>query len=506
MTTIGRYHVVKEVGRGGMATVYRARTAEGSVVAIKLMAGELLGDPHLRRRFRREAEVLSRLRHPAIVPILDYGEHLGQPYLVMPYLEGGTLGDRVASGAMPPRKTALLTRIASALDSAHAQHVVHRDVKPSNILFDATEQPYLTDFGIVKLLGEAQSAITHTGASLGTPGYMSPEQVRGETLDGRCDIYALGVVLFEMLTGRLPFTATNPYTQAFQHISVPIPQLRQVNPALSPDWQPILERAMAKRRDDRYPTAAAMAADLVKVAGQAGQEWAGGAVQVAAQPQSPMRPSAARFITDTPSARPPTKVFTTNTALSYPALPLPEAPTPPVPSPSASRSRGVWLAGLALVIVLLGGLAWGLWSFLGRPAAATPTPTITVASPAATTTLPIVAPIATSSSTAVATRTQAAITTATLAATITATRSTAFPTTPPTQPNPTAAPAIVPTTAPPTTGPLPPPIEPPTPTFPPLPTPTREPPTETPPLPTNTLEPLPTNTLEPPPTITPPPP
>ena len=249
ITQIGQYQEVEEVGRGGMAVVYRAIAPDsGQAVAIKLMLGDLLGDPRFRKRFQREAEVLQRLRHPAIVPILDHGEHNGQPYLVMPYLTGGTLANQLTRGALPPASAALLAPIAAALDAAHRQGVIHRDVKPANILFDAAFRPYLTDFGIVKLLDES-TAVTQTGASLGTPGYMSPEQVRGLSLDGRCDVYALGVILFEMLTGRLPFMSTNPYAQAFQHISDPIPDARAINPALAAGWQPIIERAMAKERE-----------------------------------------------------------------------------------------------------------------------------------------------------------------------------------------------------------------------------------------------------------------
>ena len=373
ITEIGSYQVVEEVGRGGMAVVYRAVEPDsGQIVAIKLMAGELTGDLSFRRRFQREADVLQRLRHPAIVPVLGHGEHGGQPYLVMPYLQGGTLADRLAGGPRPPGEVALLARIAGALDSAHRQGAIHRDVKPTNVLFDAAGRPYLADFGIVKLLDDVHTAVTQTGASLGTPGYMSPEQVRGLPLDGRCDIYALGVVLFEMLTGRLPFTATNPYAQAFQHVSDPVPVARSINPALAPGWQPILERALAKERTNRYPTAWAIiqaAGDLIDLS-------------------APPRPGAAAV---QPAVVPPPDAVS----------PLPDAPTAPAatvapPRPAAARPSaggGARVAAIALLVLAgtlaLAGGAWLVTRSLGAPPEATVTATSTpsatlAAGPAAT--------------------------------------------------------------------------------------------------------------------------
>ena len=374
MTEIGSYQEVEEIGRGGMAVVYRAVTpANRQVVAIKLMAGDLTGDLSFRKRFQREAEVLQRLIHPAIVPILDHGEHHGQPYLVMPYLDGGTLADRLQGGPRPPGEVALLARIAGALDSAHRQGVIHRDVKPNNILFDAAGRPFLTDFGIVKLLDDAATAVTQTGTSLGTPGYMSPEQVRGLPLDGRCDVYALGVVLFEMLTGRLPFTAANPYTQAFQHISDPIPNARAINPALAAGWQPIIERALAKERDSRYPTAWAIiqnAANLIDLSAPIRPPGAA----TPARPVAPLAPEAAdrRHTPTEPMAAVGGGVAVDKAAAS--AVPR-----------SAARSVGrlAVIALLTLVgLLTLGGVVWMVGSLIATP---TPTATSTATPPVTTT-------------------------------------------------------------------------------------------------------------------------
>ena len=266
--SIGRYEVRGIIGRGGMATVYRAADpAGGPEVAVKLMSGELALDEQFHKRFRREADVLRRLQHPGIVGVLDIGEHDGRPYLVMPYLSGGTLADRLERGPLPPAEiAALLPPLAAALDHAHRHGVIHRDVKPSNVLFDAAGRPLLTDFGIVKVLGEMQT-LTRQSVLLGTPGYISPEQLSGlEKLDGRSDVYALGVVVFEMLTGRLPFAADHPMAVALQQLSATPPRLRKIDPALAAGWQPVIDKALAKKRDDRYPTAAHLAAAVVAVA------------------------------------------------------------------------------------------------------------------------------------------------------------------------------------------------------------------------------------------------
>ena len=265
--TIGRYRIVTELGRGGMATVYLAIDAEtNESVAVKLMARDLTQEASFRRRFRREVDALRRLKHPSILAFLDFGEHGEQPYLVMPCMSGGTLEDRLQAGALPPATiAAILTPIADALDYAHSQGVIHRDVKPSNILFDESRHPYLTDFGIVKTLDELNSVITQSGALLGTPAYMSPEQVKGGDITGSCDIYALGIVLFQMLTGQLPFTATDPFAQAFQRVHEPVPVARAINAALAPEWQPIIDRALAKDPPNRYATAGEMAADVRQV-------------------------------------------------------------------------------------------------------------------------------------------------------------------------------------------------------------------------------------------------
>lgn len=326
--------------------VYRAVGLDGTPVALKWMALEVTRDPSFRRRFQREVDVLQRLRHSAIVPILDHGEYEGKPYLIMPYLHGGTLTGRLSSGRGQPSEVLLLARIADALDCAHTQSIVHRDVKPSNILFDANDQPYLTDFGIVKFLGDGYSAVTQTGESLGTPGYMSPEQVLGQPLDGRSDIYALGVVLFEILTGQLPFVDTNPYAQAFKHVSASIPIVSDLNAILGPAWQPIIERALAKQPDARYPTAATLMRDVGQVINPSGMGW------TRTTPVLP--PVAPTLPVPTPSLDP---------TLPAPSA-VPAPPSRPVDTAAPTKAtRGVALWGsliILLVLLIIGGGIWGV--------------------------------------------------------------------------------------------------------------------------------------------------
>jgi serine/threonine-protein kinase len=267
--TIGRYQIKAEIGRGGMATVYHAFDPQFQRdVALKLLPREFLHDPEFRRRFQREARTIARLEHPAIVPVYDFGDASGQLFLVMRLMTGGNLTARMESGPMPlPEIARIFGRLAQALDSAHGQGAIHRDLKPDNILFDQWDEPYLSDFGIVKLVEGSKTALTATGGIVGTPAYMSPEQVRAiDELDGRSDLYALGVILFEMLTGQQPYRAKTPMGQAIMHIHEPVPRILDTNPALPEGCQEIIDQVMAKDRNQRPDTASALARRIAQLA------------------------------------------------------------------------------------------------------------------------------------------------------------------------------------------------------------------------------------------------
>ncbi len=257
---IGIYEVKSELGRGGMATVYRAYDPRFErEVAVKVLPSELLhADPQFRLRFEREAKIIAQLEHSAIVPVYDVGEADGQPYFVMRYMNGGSLSDRIKAGGLTMEDaTRILGAIAPGLDEAHSKGIVHRDIKPSNILFDKRGNPYISDFGIAKL-SQAQSGNVTGSAIIGTPAYMAPEQAQGTEVDGRADIYALGIILFEILTGKQPFEADTPMAVAIKHITDPVPHIHQTNPQLPEAMDTIIQQAMAKDKTQRFSTAVEM--------------------------------------------------------------------------------------------------------------------------------------------------------------------------------------------------------------------------------------------------------
>lgn len=246
-----------------MATVFLAQDPLiGRDVAVKVLPREFLHDPSFRGRFEREARTIAMLEHPAIVPIYDFGEQDGQPFLVMRYMKGGSLADRLHEGPLTVEAAAsILKRIGAALDHAHSHGVIHRDLKPGNILFDEYDLAFLSDFGIVKL---AQETVTFTGDSIvGTPAYMSPEQVHGrKAIDGRSDLYTLGLILFEMLTGEMPFRADTPAKIMMAHVMNPVPPISGVRPDLPAACERIVSRALAKEPEERFQTGADLAEAL----------------------------------------------------------------------------------------------------------------------------------------------------------------------------------------------------------------------------------------------------
>ncbi|MCI0396362.1 MAG: serine/threonine protein kinase [Chloroflexi bacterium] len=249
-----------------MAKVYLARDPLiKRQVAIKVLSQQFVSDPLFLINFQREAEVIASLEHPCIVPVFDFGEHQGQPYIVMRYMAGGSLEERLKKEKMRPhRLSQVIGRVAEALDAAHGKSIIHRDVKPNNILFEDSDKAFLSDFGLARWLQHPSGT---TGAYfMGTPEYMSPEQARNEDLDGRSDVYALGVVLFYSLAGRLPFSNPSPMATALAQVIEPVPDILAINPDLSSHWVDIVLKALAKEPADRYGTAGDLARAVRDVA------------------------------------------------------------------------------------------------------------------------------------------------------------------------------------------------------------------------------------------------
>jgi serine/threonine protein kinase len=247
-----RYELKDELGRGGMAIVYRAYDPLfDRVVALKILNRELLDDSQLRERFERETKIIAKLEHAAIVPVYDVDRDNRQLFFVMRYMSGGSLTERIQSRSLSLSQMAhIIQRVAGALDYAHDRGVIHRDLKPGNILFDEYNNAYISDFGIAKLT-QAATQLTNSGI-IGTPTHMSPEQAQGEDVDGRSDIYSLGVILFEMLSGKTPYEARTPLGMALKHAAYPVPRILNLNPSLPPDIEAVNEKVMAKERDKRY--------------------------------------------------------------------------------------------------------------------------------------------------------------------------------------------------------------------------------------------------------------
>jgi serine/threonine-protein kinase len=271
---LGQYELIEQIGQGGMAAVYRAtQTAIGREVAVKVLPAQFLLEPTFLERFTREVQVISRLEHPRILPVYDFGEEDGLPFIVMRYLPDGTLSDRIhaAPGRMAlDEVTRLVGQIAEGLDYAHREGIIHRDIKPSNVLLDKEGNAYLADFGIAKV-SEVTVQLTRTGMAVGTPAYMAPETYHGAEPTAAVDIYALGVTLYQMLTGEPPFRADSPPHYMLLHLNEPVPDARAKRPDLPDGVQPVIETAMAKASEERYASAGALAEALASAAGEVAQ-------------------------------------------------------------------------------------------------------------------------------------------------------------------------------------------------------------------------------------------
>lgn len=344
---LGQFEILEELGRGGMATVYRARQLNmNRIVAVKVLPPHFLHDPGFYERFEREVDVISHLEHPHILPIYDYGQSEGMPYIAMRFLGGGSLEQRIRRGQMALNEIeAPLRQIAQALDYAHRQGIIHRDLKPGNIMMDEAGNAYLSDFGIARVLGS-----NLTGSMIvGTPAYMSPEQANGLPIDGRSDVYALGVVVFEMLTGHEPYQAETPMAILLKHINEPMPPMSEYRKDIPPSVEAVINKATAKDPDHRYSSATAMVEALANAMKNPN----------AAAPTEARPPSSAQAVTE-PKMDSPTLI---------------ERPVETLP---VQQSRnGLILIGGLLALFLIVGAVIMLASFATRssdPAAMLPTP------------------------------------------------------------------------------------------------------------------------------------
>jgi len=282
-TKFSRYEIKTELGRGGMATVYRAYDPSfDREVALKVLPREFLHDPQFEGRFKREIKTVAKLEHPAIVPVYDVGEEDGQPFFVMRYMTGGSLSDWIKRGKFSLQDTArIVERLAGALAYTHAKGIVHRDLKPDNILFDNNGNPFISDFGIAKL-DEATSTLTGS-AVVGTPAYMSPEQAQGEKADSRSDIYGLGVIIFQMLVGKQPYSADTPMGVVVKQITEPVPEILDFDSTLPPEVDEFIKKALAKDKNDRFNTVIELAKALNMIAfGEEGAITESGATKIGA--------------------------------------------------------------------------------------------------------------------------------------------------------------------------------------------------------------------------------
>lgn len=282
--TLGQYEIIELIGKGGMAAVYKARQRSiGRIVAIKVLPAHFLHEDTFLKRFQREVQTIALMQHPHILPIHDYGEENGIPYIVMTYIDGGSLGRRIEQGGPMPLDEVLnlVDQIADGLDYAHEQGVIHRDFKPGNVLIDRRDNAYLADFGIAKV---SQETAQLTGSSaIGTPAYMAPEMFIQEEVTPAIDIYALGVTIYQMLGGAIPYSGTTPAQLMYAHLNQPVPDIRDIRADLPLEVQMVLERLMAKDPVVRFHRAG-QAAEMLRSAAQASITGLGERSQVSGSP------------------------------------------------------------------------------------------------------------------------------------------------------------------------------------------------------------------------------
>lgn len=378
-TRLGPYTVLEQLGQGGMATVYKAyHAAMQRHVALKVLPKEFAKDPSYMGRFEQEARVLANLEHPHILPVYDFGSHDDYTFLVMRLLPGGTLKDLIYRGPLPIKTIhRVFTQVGEGLAYAHKNGVIHRDVKPSNVMIDQHGWAFLTDFGIAKLI-EGSSQFTMSGVMVGTPAYMSPEQVNGVPADARADIYAWSIVLYEMITGRVPFSAETPMAVALKHLQEPLPLPRTLIPNLPEAVQDVLLTGLAKDPNDRFQSIDEMLAawqsatfGLIDI-DQPFTELAGAStLQMQAQ-QATFTTTAGAGSRPASAERQSSEADKATVAVA-----TPETTQPPAAAPAAKRGgipRWVWAAGGAVLLCMCAFVALAVVNNFRNRAVADVTP------------------------------------------------------------------------------------------------------------------------------------
>ncbi|HEV2028095.1 MAG TPA: serine/threonine-protein kinase, partial [Candidatus Dormibacteraeota bacterium] len=338
-TRIGQYEIVERLGGGGMAVVYRAvQQPLGREVALKALSSELFQDDGFVKRFETEAKTLAKLDHPNILPIYDFELSEGVAYLTMPLIRGGTLRDILNRGPLDTLTAwRYLREIGDGLQHAHDAGIVHRDLKPTNVLIHVDGRAMLADFGLARGAGQP-THLTTIGLAIGTPGYMAPEQVMGHDVDKRADIYAMGVLTFEMLTGRLPFIGSNRMEVAYSTVNAPIPSAVKLNAALPDEIDQLLGRVLAKDPAQRPQTVRELLAQMARLPQRRQQSIAGVGGQAVVATASSSRPGT----TVEPPTSPNMRVLTA----APPALPLHGSPIPTPTAVGGSAIRTLELMGV----------------------------------------------------------------------------------------------------------------------------------------------------------------
>ena len=375
----GRYEVRSLIGRGGMAEVHLGfDTRLSRVVAIKMLRRDLAQDSIFQARFRREAQSAASLNHPNIVAVYDTGEEIIEdatgrsiavPYIVMEYVEGHTVKDLISDGTAVPINEAIeiVSGVLSALQYSHANHLVHRDIKPGNIMLTSDGKVKVMDFGIARALTDSQATMTQTNAVVGTAQYLSPEQARGETVDARSDLYSTGVVLFELLTGRPPFKGDSAVAVAYQHVEQIPPTPSSILSDIPDSLDRVVLKSLAKNREDRYPSATAMLADLQRVAqgldvgAPPADSWATEVLPAAGLASA--RTAATTQMAAVPSHAPAAAMAATSTSL--PAVATDDSANET--SKARKRRTAIIATVLLIALLLIGGSVWALTRGAAEP-------------------------------------------------------------------------------------------------------------------------------------------